>query len=417
MKILLSLALILCAFGFSLTVSAQSGNKKNERTAPKTEPQVKIEQSDSKNESVADEEVLRFDTNLVTVPVTVSDCNGRFVPGLTKDDFQIFEDGKPQQIEYFAATEQPFTVALLLDVSLSASLKIDEIQGAAYFFVQQLRPADRVLVVSFDQEVQFLNEQPTSDRETLRQAIIKTKFGGGTSIYEAMRLTFERMRKIKGRKAIVVFTDGVDTTSRLTSDFDNLREAQELDALIYPIRYDTYEDVQAMKNSTRVPSIINPNPVPGSPVPFPTPDPRKGPTIPGTDIQIPLPQRRTQTQTRDRYPDDPTATGRPQDQRGRDTIPVLGGGDTPQEYQRAKEYLEKLAQNTGGRIYSADSKGALGRAFDQIAEELRRQYSLGYYPATEGKTGEVRRIKVKVNREKVAVSARGGYIVKKNVGN
>jgi hypothetical protein len=296
----------------------------------------------------------------------------------------------------------------MLDTSLSTKFKIDEIQTAAYQFVMGLRPADRVLIVSFDQEIRFYNE-PTNDRETLRRAIKQTRFGGGTSLYEAVYQTFERMKRIKGRKAIVLFTDGVDTTSRSVNDADNLAQSKELDSLVYSVHYDTYNDVQNVMSD---PTIINPNPVPGSPVPLP----QKTPTIPGTNIPFPrLPQKqrypqptgRTNDPTINRPDIDPT-TGRPRDNRD---IIVPGGGTTSPEYQRGKDYLNKLAINTGARFYEADSYGGLSRAFDQIAEDLRQQYSLGYYPAAEGEWGERRRIKVKVNRKKVAVRAREDYII------
>ncbi|MEP6924599.1 MAG: VWA domain-containing protein, partial [Pyrinomonadaceae bacterium] len=315
MKNFLVLALIIFAAAFNSP--AQSGNKQKDAEGKKNrrqqqtnssekpastddsksiEPDAKTETSDVST----DDEIVRVDTNLVTIPVTVSDRDGRFVSDLKKEDFQIFEDGKLQNIEYFAATETPFTVALVLDTSLSASLKIDEIQTAAYQFVMGLRPADRVLIVSFDEEVRVLSE-PTSDRETLRQAIKKTRFGGGTSLYEAVYAAFKRMEKINGRKAIVLFTDGVDTTSRKTNDADNLYQAQEFEGLIYPIHYDTYEDVQAQ---LRNPPILNPNPVPGLPVPLPS----RTPTIPGTNIPLPIPQqrnRRLPNPNDPRYPQDP----------------------------------------------------------------------------------------------------------------
>ncbi|MEP6925266.1 MAG: hypothetical protein ABI954_12440, partial [Pyrinomonadaceae bacterium] len=111
-----------------------------------------------------------------------------------------------------------------------------------------------------------------------------------------------------------------------------------------------------------------------------------------------------------RRPDDPTNTD-PRDPRGGGVM--TGSGTTPEEYRRGKQYLEKMATNTGGRLYEADSYGGLSRAFDQIAEELRRQYSLGYYPASEGSAGERRTLAVKVNRKKTSVRARDGYVIGK----
>lgn len=425
MKIKIGLALILAILSLTLSVQAQSGanrqsNQEKKKRSTETNQQTQAE--NSATETVSDDEIVNVNTDLVTIPVSVYDREGRFVPGLKKEDFQVFENNKQQEIAYFAPVEQPFTVALVLDVSLSTKFKIDQIQTAAYQFVMGLRPADKVMIVSFDEEVRFLSE-PTNDRETLRLAINRARFGGGTSLYEAVYQTLERMKKIAGRKAIVLFTDGVDTSSRATNDADNLYQAQEFEGLIYTIHYDTYEDVQAQM---RNPPILNPNPVPGSPVPLPT----QTPTIPGTNIPFPqLPQRRRDDGRYPRNPSDPRYPGDPNDPRNpnpqrpndptnrdprddRDVI-ITGGGTTSQEYRRGREYLDKLTANAGGRLYEANSALALSRAFDQIAEELRRQYSLGYYPQTEGRFGERRNIKVKVNRPKTAVRARETYTVGK----
>ena len=404
--------------------AAQSG-KRNQRPADaQPAPTPSIAKAD---ESVADDgEVLRVNTNLISVPVTVSDRAGRFVGDLKREDFQLFENGKPQRIEYFAATESPFTVALVLDNSLSAKFKIEEIQTAAYQFVLAMRPNDKVMIVAFDEQVHFLSE-PTSDRETLRQAIRQTKFGGGTSLYTAMRATFNQMKRLPGRKAIVLFTDGVDTTSEAVKADDNQREAQELDALVYTIHYDTYADVQNQINNAPIGGGQT-STIPNSPVQLPG---QQSPTIPGTSIPFPqLPQQRRNYPNRypnpndpnnSRYPSDPndasnrfpTNPNDPNDPRNRG--PVLAGrGESAEDYRFGKEYLEKLASNTGGRFYEADNRGGLGRAFDQISQELRRQYTIGYYPETTGNTGDRRAIQVKVNREKVSVRARDGYTVGKN---
>ena len=189
------------------------------------------------------------DTRLVTIPVRVMDRKGRFLPGLAKENFRVFEDSVEQEVALFSNDAQPFTVALVLDMSYSAKFKAAEIQNAAIEFIDQLRPDDKVIVIAFDEEVHLLCE-PTSDRKVIHGAIRQTKISTGTSLYEAVDLTInDRLKKIEGRKAMVLFTDGVDTTSRRSNDYDNLRDAMETDTLIYPIRYDTFADVQRIKNS------------------------------------------------------------------------------------------------------------------------------------------------------------------------
>lgn len=435
-------ALWLVIFALSFSIFAQSGTrgasgdqKKNRQPAQNSPPQNPKpadapETSDKQSEDsaqkgvIAEDEVLKIDTDLVTIPVSVFDRDGRFVGGLAREDFEIADNNQPQKIEFFAATETPYTVALVLDTSLSAKFKINEIQTAAFQFVMNLRPNDQVVVISFDEQVRFLNE-PTNDRETLRLAINKTRFGGGTSLYEAVHQTFARLKKISGRKAVVLFTDGVDTTSRNVGDGDTLAEAQEFDSLVYPVYYDTFNDVQQQ--------TANPFPAPnpggtGAPIPPPT----QTPTIPGTSIPLPqIPNRRTDPRrprspndpnapNAPNYPNDPTASrfprnpSDPTDPRNdprNDPNATIGGGASAAEYRRGKQYLEKLSEYTGGRFYAADSYIGLGKAFDQINADLRSQYSLGYYPTPPGSTGERRSVKVKVNRKKVAVRARDNYVV------
>ena len=130
-------------------------------------------------------------------------------------------------------------VVLMIDTSGSTHFKLNEIQDAAIAFVNQLQPNDRVMVVSFDDKIRFLIERPTNDREAMRRAIMRTRTGGGTRLYDAVdQVINEHLSHIQGRKAIVLFTDGVDTTSRKAGNEDNIRDAEELDALIYPVQFD-----------------------------------------------------------------------------------------------------------------------------------------------------------------------------------
>lgn len=322
------------------------------------------------------------DTKLVTIPVRVMDRKGGFVPGLKKENFKVFEDGVEQEVALFSNDSQPFTVALVLDMSYSAKFKAAEIQNAAIEFIDQLRPEDRVTVISFDQEV-HIHCEPTSDRKAIYAAIRRAQISTGTSLYEAVDLTInDRLRKIEGRKAMVLFTDGVDTTSRRSNDLDNLRDAMEIDTIIYPIRYDTFADVQRIKNN-------------------------------------PMPQELPQKQGTGGLPKGTTPPIVPKGNPSTFPFPIpIGGmgtpsdkGTTPEEYARGEEYLDQLALRTGGRIYVADTLGNLSNAFRKIASELRELYSIGYYPPDEGKGGKIRKVKVKVDVPNVAVKARDSYAV------
>ena len=132
-----------------------------------------------------------------------------------------------KKLDYFQSVEQPFSVILLIDVSPSTAFRIDEIQNAAITFINQLRPGDRVMVISFDEKVHVLS-QFTNDRAELRDAIRESQFGNGTSLYEAVDFVInQQMQYVQGRKAVVLFTDGVDTTSRRASFDSTLQETEE----------------------------------------------------------------------------------------------------------------------------------------------------------------------------------------------
>lgn len=326
---------------------------------------------------VEDDEIIKVETNLVTLPVAVLDRNGRFISGLQQNDFQIYEDGVAQKVEYFASLENPFTVVLLIDVSNSTAFKIEEIQDAAISFINQLRPEDRVTVISFDEKVHVLSPA-TNNRAQLQNAIRRLDFGGGTSLYEAVDQAIKReITRIEGRKAIVLFTDGVDTTSNKASYQSNVRDAEEMDAMVYPIRFDTYDDMNGGYGG-------------GYPMP-----PRRrrggggwgnilGDILSGGNVSI-------------------GGGGYPR-----------GGGAGNGDYAEGKRYLEDLARVSGGRNFEARNTYNLDAAFSGIAEELRRQYSIGYYPENVGQPGQRKQVSVRVKQTNAVVRAKNSYIVGNN---
>lgn len=323
-------------------------------------------------EEVDEGDVLRVDTALVTVPVSVLDRQGRFIANLQREDFRVFENGVEQSVAYFEPAEKPFTVALLLDTSASTRFHLSEIKEAAIAFAAQLRPQDRVLIVSFNDEVLLLTEV-TNDLNLIETVIEENaRTGNSTRLYDAVDLTIkERLNKIKGRKAIVLFTDGVDTSSQQATYQSTMREVEELDALIYPIKYDTTDYLRAMQKAGNGTVTITTT--------------RRG--IFGST---------TTTQTYNA----PVNNGAP--------IP----GSTQADYDRADQYLHLLADKTGGRLFEANDTTQLAQAFTRIAEELRRQYSLGYYPKadTVDNADGRRQIRVKVRQPNLAVKARDSYV-------
>src|SRR4030095_860026 len=184
------------------------------------------------------EQTFKIDTTLVSVPVIVSDRRVRYIPGLKASDFRLYEDRVKQAIVFFADTEEPINVALLLDTSKSATWPLDEIKKTAQDFVKQLRPQDRAMIVSFDRDTTALCEL-TSDRKTLERAIGNAQIGErfGTKLRDAVNAVMkEEFRTVKGRKAIVLLTDGKDHGSEVPEEA-LLESAAAADTLIYSVFY------------------------------------------------------------------------------------------------------------------------------------------------------------------------------------
>jgi Ca-activated chloride channel homolog len=319
----------------AVTYSESVPNTRRLRFPPKKEAKKDVQTPTPKNSAENSEDTIKVETNLVTIPVAVTDRSNFYITDLKQEEFKIFENGVEQEVAYFGASEKPFTVVLLIDASNSTAYKIEEIQAAAITFVEQLKPQDKVMVIRFDESVKVMTEF-TNDREKLKQAIKRTGFGDNTALYEAVDFALhKRLAKIEGRKAVVLFTDGVDNFSEKASFEDTVRDAEESQAVVFPIYYNTFAMVRGATND-----------------------------------------------------------------------------DSGVERRRGAAYLNALADATGGKVVrpSAAPNG-LTAAFQSIAEELRRQYSIGYYPAESGTTGERRQITVRVSRPKLVVRARDSYIV------
>ena len=161
-------------------------------------------------QEAGEDDVVRVDTTLVTVPVSITDRSGRYIVDLRKEDFRLFEDGVEQQIAYFATVDKPFTVVLMLDTSASTWSKLSRIKEAALAFVGQLRPDDQVMVTSFARGF-TVKCQPTQDRQKIRAGIQGTGRGMSTRLYDAVeRLKRKELSSIGRRKAVVVFMDSGD---------------------------------------------------------------------------------------------------------------------------------------------------------------------------------------------------------------
>lgn len=426
-SIFLVVALALTAAFAQTRPSSQKPNPpKPTPTQPETAPQ-----------EPQDIETLKTDTDLVTVPLIASDANNIYVTDLRQEEFAIFEDGVQQQVAFFGKVAAPFHVVLMLDTSSSTQDKLKQIQQAAVAFVEQLQPADRVKVISFDDAVKDLNEF-TSNRETLRSAIYSTTSGAGTKVYDAVELALNTIRTIRGRKAIVIFTDGMDWHSDSATFEGTVRYLDEEGVMVYPIRYDTRATTERLAREqsgggvAQLPTIgvIRQPPPGGTTAPtFPSDDqvPTSGSRPKTGPFGLPLPEeimrrRREEEARRDpnrdpsRPPDQrmPRLPGEPPDDRTTSGT-TRGPNDDikamlDMAYFTADGYLKALAEKSGGRLLRADTLKSLPDAFAQIAAELRTQYMLGYYPLNKERDERYRHIKVTTTRKQVVIRARPGYL-------
>ena len=183
---------------------------------------------------------FRSGVDLVSLNVIVTDNHDRFVTGLTEQDFSVFEDGVPQDVSVFAATDVPLDLAILLDVSSSMTDKLATVQEAAVGFASHLRSGDRVTVVGIKDTARVLHDLD-GDVAAASDAIRRTTASGGTALYNGLYTTIKQMQKVHAsdggemrRQAIAVLTDGDDTTSLVTFD-DVLALAKQAGIAIYTI--------------------------------------------------------------------------------------------------------------------------------------------------------------------------------------
>jgi len=333
------------------------------------------------------DQTIKIDTTLVSVPVIVSDRQGRYIAGLKASDFTLYEDRVKQPIVFFADTEEPINVALLLDTSKSATWVLDDIKKTAKDFVKQLRPLDHAMIVSFDHDTIALCEL-TSDRKTLGRAIDDAQIGErfGTKLRDAVTAVMnEEFRMVKGRKAIVLLTDGKDHGSEVAEQ-TLMESAAEADTLIYSVFYRSLPSWldrgrQSPRGRWGIPGRWSER--------RPQSDPRDGSFTPATWFPDP-PQR-------------PNRDGRRQRRAGR----------IEERNEEAMDFLQRLSEVSAGRYFSSEVSD-LKRTFGQIVEELRHQYRLGFYPP-DHPAGSIHNIKVEVGIKDadtdVVVRARRSYRV------
>ncbi len=331
-----------------------------------------------------EEDVIKLESTLVNLPLLVSDRSGRYIPQLSARDFSLYEDGVQQTIASFGTEEVPFSVALLLDVSPSVQGNIADIQDAAIAFVRQLRDQDRVMVVSFDRQIHYLSDF-TNDRRELEWAIRKTHTGSGTSVYDAVFDVVQRkLRNVDGRKAMILFSDGEDTTSGRASYDDAINAVTESDVLVYGLRYPGTGG-----RGVRVDPWPR-SPIPGIQLPFPFP--------------WPIPRRR-------RGPfklTNSTPTGN-------SSVTSASPQSWPRRNGGGGDFMADITAAGGGPVYDAEKINDLSRVAYRIAEELRHVYVVSYYPTNPLSNGGYRSVRVSVKgRDDIAVRHRRGYNARPN---
>jgi Ca-activated chloride channel homolog len=193
---------------------------------------------------------FRAGVDIVSLNVTVSDPAGRYVTDLSQEQFGVFEDGVKQDVAYFTRTNLPIALSLLLDTSASMQDRMTTAQEAAVGFAQRLRPQDLGQLIDFDREVKVL-QGFTHDRDALEQAIRRTTAGGSTALYNAVYISLKELKKIRAaseqdirRQAIVVLSDGEDTSSLVTYE-QVLDLAKRSETAIYSIGVRTKEELTA----------------------------------------------------------------------------------------------------------------------------------------------------------------------------
>jgi VWFA-related protein len=325
---------------------------------------------------------IAVEVKTVSVLATVRDKHGKIISNLTKDDFQLDEDGRPQTINYFAhESDLPLRLGLLVDTSLSQRRVLDQERSASYSFFDKLLRQDKDLafVIHFDREVELLQDF-TPSRPQLQAALQKLStpqfdgggsnggggggngggggggrgrgsHGGGTLLYDAIFLASdELMSKQQGRKALIILSDGVDHGSRETMA-EAIATAQRSDTIIYSILFADEEE-----NYSR----------------------------PG---------------------------GFGMGGHGGGMGGGRGGGRYPPQEQRpdGKKILEQISKETGGRMFKVSKKDTVDAIYAEIEEDLRNQYSLAYTP-DKGNTVGYHKIHLAVGKQKdLVVQARDGY--------
>jgi Ca-activated chloride channel family protein len=389
--------LLCCGLCTASAQQSQQGNPPQQQrprrvgnTKPRTPAQAPQESQTQVGQELDEGDVVRVETQLVSVPAVVTDHTGRPVANLRAENFLLYEDGRPQQISNFATTEAPFEVALLLDTSGSTRADVALIRRAAIAFIESLRPGDRVSIVAFNTEndgaaklatVDVLTKL-TSDRAVLRRALDNIGTSNGTPFYDALEQIAETVFRepprdeVRGRRAVVALTDGVDSAS--VAEFADARSGlMRADVACYFVQVNTEDFVEDR--------LLQ--------------DCQNYGTIHLSKTQLKRYQRIFVPRGDASDYADFCSLG-----------PFERMQISRQLYNLARAEMHDLARSSGGKTFSAASLQDARAAFSEVSNEIGTQYSLGYYSTNKARDGRFRSIRVEVRGVKDGqVRAREGY--------
>ena len=203
----------------------------------------------------AQEPTFRSGSRVVPSYVTVVDANNRLVTDLGRDDFEVFDNGRPQEITIFDNEVRPFSVAVMLDTSISMTDRMNDLYAGAEQFLLRLLPHDKAMVGAFNDKIEFASGL-TSDRNSLVSGLKHLDFGNQTRLYDAVHASLDEIEKVEGRKVILLFTDGADFGSRLSSG-KALERARDAEVMIYGIGLETEFFNGQMVVRSKPDSILN----------------------------------------------------------------------------------------------------------------------------------------------------------------
>lgn len=203
----------------------------------------------------AQEPTFRSGSRVVPSYVTVVDANNRLVTDLTRDDFEVLDNGRPQEITIFDNEVRPFTAVVMLDTSVSMTDRLKDLYAGAEQFLLRLMPHDKAAVGAFNDKIEFASGF-TSDRNSLVSGLKHLDFGNQTRLYDAVHASLDELEKIEGRKVILLFTDGADFGSRQGSG-KALERARDNEVMIYGIGLETEFFNGQMVVRSKPDSILN----------------------------------------------------------------------------------------------------------------------------------------------------------------